>query len=241
MSVRSVIVGLSMVATLLLAVPPGAQAAPNGYVQMSDGTLIAVNVRMPDGYVEGKRYPTLFEMSGYDGGSADGGTLLNDFGLTDRAGPAAATTAASSRKFFNRPVRHRPRVGARHRLLGRRVRPLQLEERRGRQVHHRPVDRPAAVVERRRRRSCGHSYGGITGFMIAATQPPHLRRGHPLRPHRRHVPRHHLPGRRRNYGFPLAWTGGIRPPTTCSAAAPASCARASTTSTEPGLLLRTTS
>ena len=44
---------------------------------------IAVNVRLPDNYIPGLRYPTVFEMSGYDGGSADDGTLLKDFGLDE--------------------------------------------------------------------------------------------------------------------------------------------------------------
>jgi predicted acyl esterase len=57
----------------------------------------------------------------------------------------------------------------------------------------------------------GHSYGGITGFMVAATQPQHLKaatvsgliddlyRGMAY------------PGGASNYGVPLLWTGGIRP------------------------------
>src|SRR2546430_8004520 len=48
---------------------------------MSDGVSIAVNVRMPTNYVPGSRYPTVFEMSGYDGGSANGGTLAKDVGV----------------------------------------------------------------------------------------------------------------------------------------------------------------
>ena len=91
---------------------------------MPDGIEIAINVRLPDGYVAGKKYPTLFEMSGYDGGSAEGGTLLNDFGLNG----LPVLPASDSRQLtdrFNERVRHDPRVGARHRLLRRRVRPLQ--------------------------------------------------------------------------------------------------------------------
>ncbi len=57
----------------------------------------------------------------------------------------------------------------------------------------------------------GHSYSGITGLRIAATRPQHLRvatvsgliddvyRGLSY------------PGGIANYGFPLAWTGAIRP------------------------------
>ena len=46
-----------------VARPDVAAAAPTGYVTMSDGVSIAVNVRMPTNYVPGLRYPTVFEMS----------------------------------------------------------------------------------------------------------------------------------------------------------------------------------
>ncbi|MPZ69867.1 MAG: hypothetical protein GEU71_10085, partial [Actinobacteria bacterium] len=73
-------ISLVMVALFVVALLPAspAAAAPTGYVTISDGTSIAINVRMPDNYVEGKKYPTIFEMSGYDGGSSDGTT---PFGL----------------------------------------------------------------------------------------------------------------------------------------------------------------
>jgi predicted acyl esterase len=54
---------------------PAASSAPApsyAYATMSDGTKIAVVVSYPAGYVAGDRYPTLFEMDGYDGG---GGAL----------------------------------------------------------------------------------------------------------------------------------------------------------------------
>src|SRR5918994_2422393 len=69
-----VVTGLALVGPLsVVARPDVAAAAPTGYVTMSDGVSIAVNVRMPTNYVPGVRYPTVFEMSGYDGGSANGG------------------------------------------------------------------------------------------------------------------------------------------------------------------------
>jgi hypothetical protein len=64
-----------------MARPDVAAAAPTGYVTMTDGVSIAVNVRMPTNHVPGLRYPTVFEMSGYDGGSANGGTLAKDVGV----------------------------------------------------------------------------------------------------------------------------------------------------------------
>ena len=66
---------VGVIAVQAVAGPAGpAGAAPNNYVTMPDGVQIAINVRLPDGYQAGRRYPTVFEMSGYDGGSADGGT-----------------------------------------------------------------------------------------------------------------------------------------------------------------------
>ena len=49
----------------LLALASTATAAPNQFVTLNDGVAIALNVRMPDGYVTGRRYPAIFEMSGY--------------------------------------------------------------------------------------------------------------------------------------------------------------------------------
>jgi hypothetical protein len=77
-----VVAALALVGPLSsVARPDVAAAAPTGYVTMSDGVSIAVNVRMPTNYVPGLRYPTVFEMSGYDGGSANGGTLAKDVGV----------------------------------------------------------------------------------------------------------------------------------------------------------------
>ena len=74
--------GMALVGPLsVVARPDVATAAPTGYVTMSDGVSIAVNVRMPTNYVPGLRYPTVFEISGYDGGSANGGTLAKDVGV----------------------------------------------------------------------------------------------------------------------------------------------------------------
>jgi hypothetical protein len=64
--------GATVVVCTVLSAP--ASGAPNEYVRMSDGTSIAINVRMPKDFEPGRRYPTIFEMSGYDGGSSDGTT-----------------------------------------------------------------------------------------------------------------------------------------------------------------------
>lgn len=62
-------VGLLLAAGVLTAVrPPSGRAASSQFVILGDGTSIALNVRLPDHYEPGRRYPTVFEMSGYDGG-----------------------------------------------------------------------------------------------------------------------------------------------------------------------------
>ena len=112
-----VVGGLAVVPQAISA--PRAAAAPTGYVTVSDGTRIAINVRIPDGVRRGRRYPTIFEMSGYDGGSADGGTLLKDLG--PRRSPSSSRWIAAPRRRqpaahrdLLRRVRDRARLGARH-------------------------------------------------------------------------------------------------------------------------------
>lgn len=201
--------GVAMLATILLAVPGVSQAAPNGYVEMSDGTLIAINVRMPDDFEEGSRYPTIFEMSGYDGGSAQGRTLSGD--VADETGLDFLPLQDDSRqltKFFNEDyvtihasVRGTGCSGGEFDLFSWRS---ALD---GREVIEWIARQPWSNG---RVGLMGHSYGGITGFMIAATHPPHLEaatlsgliddlyRGIAY------------PGGVSNYGFPLIWTAGIR-------------------------------
>jgi putative CocE/NonD family hydrolase len=173
-----------------------ARAAPTHYVKMSDGTLIAVNVRMPNGFVKGRRYPTIFEMSGYDGGSADGESpdggegsrgltkIFYDDYVTVHA--SVRGTGCSSGEF--------DLFSWRSALDGREV----IEWIARQQWSNGDVG------------YYGHSYGGITGFMIAATRPPHLRAasvsGLIDDLYRGMV----YPGGVSNYGFPLLWTGGVR-------------------------------
>jgi putative CocE/NonD family hydrolase len=200
---------LAVLATLLLLIPGAAQAAPNHYLTMSDGTQIALNVRMPDGYQEGKRYPTIFEMSGYDGGSAQGRTLSGD--IADQTGATFLPLQDDSRqltKFFydsyvtiHASVRGTGCSGGEFDLFSWRA---ALD---GREVIEWIAQQPWS---NEKVGIMGHSYGGITGFMVAATQPPHLTsvtvsgliddlyRGITY------------PGGVSNYGFPLLWTLGIR-------------------------------
>jgi uncharacterized protein len=192
-------VPLITAATLLtaafVAVRP-ANAAPTNYVEMSDGTLIAVNIRMPKNFVKGKRYPTIFEMSGYDGGSANGETYdggEGSRGLTKMFEGDYVTVHAS--------IRGTGCSSGEFDLFSWRS---ALD---GREVIEWIAERPWSNGDVG---YYGHSYGGITGFMIAATRPPHLRAasvsGLIDDLYRGMV----YLGGVSNYGFPLLWTGGVR-------------------------------
>jgi putative CocE/NonD family hydrolase len=202
---------VAVFAGLLVGASGPASAAPNGYVRMSDGTLIAVNVRMPDGFVEGKQYPTIFEMSGYDGGSAVGQTLMGD--IADVFGyQGEVPLREDSRqvtKFFNpnyvtvhASVRGTGCSGGDFDLFSWQS---ALD---GRELIEWIAQQPWSNG---RVGIMGHSYGGITGFMVAATQPPHLTAvsvsGLIDDIYRGIV----YPGGVSNYGFPLLWAGAVRP------------------------------
>ena len=198
-SVASVIFCAVLVSATLVLGEGRAMAAPTGYVEMSDGTSIAINVRMPDDFEKGRTYPTIFELSGYDGGSSDGTT----------PGDAAGEGSRGLTKPFNKDyvtvhasVRGTGCSGGEFDLFSWRS---ALD---GREV----IEWIARQDWSNGRVGIyGHSYGGITGFMVGATRPPHLTamsvsgliddlyRGITY------------PGGVSNYGFPLLWTLGVRP------------------------------
>jgi putative CocE/NonD family hydrolase len=206
----SLVAVIAVLAGLLVAGPGPASAAPNGYVRMSDGVLIAVNVRMPDSFVEGRTYPTIFEMSGYDGGSATGQTLSGD--IADATGAEFLPLQEDSRqvtKAFNpnyvtvhASVRGTGCSGGDFDLFSQQT---ALD---GRELIEWVAQQPWSNG---RVGIMGHSYGGITGFMVAATQPPHLTAvsvsGLIDDIYRGIV----YPGGVSNYGFPLLWAGAVRP------------------------------
>ncbi|MDQ3982533.1 MAG: CocE/NonD family hydrolase [Actinomycetota bacterium] len=196
---RARAVSLAAVLAVLLALLPWqeAAAAPTHYVTMSDGTSIAINVRMPEGFRKGQRYPAIFEMSGYDGGSSDGEGPdggAGSRGLTAMFEDEYVTVHAS--------VRGTGCSGGEFDLFSWRS---ALD---GREVIEWIADQPWSSGDVG---IYGHSYGGITGFMVAATRPPHLRgvsvSGLIDDLYRGIV----YPGGVSNYGFPLLWTGGVRP------------------------------
>jgi uncharacterized protein len=209
-AVLALVLSFVVAGTALALVPlPRAEAAPNTYVTMPDGVQIAVNVRLPDAYLAGRRYPTLFEMSGYDGGSAENGTLINDLGLS----AVPVLPHDDSRQLTERFNRQYVTVHASVRGTGCSGGEFDLFSYKSAEDGKYLIDEWIAGQpwSNGNVSIMGHSYSGITGFMVASTQPRHLRavtvsgliddvyRGITY------------PGGVSNYGFPLAWTGAIRP------------------------------
>jgi putative CocE/NonD family hydrolase len=205
-----VTLALGFVAGAIVAVPaPDAVAAPNTFVTMPDGINIAINVRLPDSYQPGKTYPTLFEMSGYDGGSAEGHTLLNDFGLNG----LPVLPSSDSRQVTSRYDGEYVTIHASVRGTGCSGGEFDLFSRKSAEdgkyiidswIPNQPWSNGDVAI-------IGHSYGGITGFRIAETQPSHLRAASLsglIDDMYRGIT---YPGGVANYGFPLAWTGALRP------------------------------
>ena len=184
-----------LLATLLTPATP-AVASPTDFIEMSDGVQIAVNIRMPEGFKKGQRYPTIFEMSGYDGGSSDGDEPYSGLGsrvLTEQFKKDYVTIHAS--------VRGTGCSGGEFDLFSWRS---ALD---GYEIIEWINDQPWSDGEIG---IYGHSYGGITGFMVGATRPPSLDAisvsGLIDDLYRGIV----YPGGVSNYGFPLLWTGGVR-------------------------------
>jgi hypothetical protein len=194
----------------LIALPAAAQAAPTDYVTMSDGAKIAVNVKVPD-HCRARPCPTSFEMSGYESGSDEGRTPAGH--LADDAGAPlplqTGTRAAHAANFDDRYVTVLASVRGtgcssgefdvfswRSALDGREI----IDD----WIVRQPWSNGKVVI-------FGHSYSGLTGMMVAATQPRHLKAvsasGLFADLYRDIV----YPGGVSNYGFPLLWTGAVRP------------------------------
>src|SRR5581483_11723304 len=195
----------------LVAIGAAASAltAPNTFVTLADGTEIAMNVRMPTNYVPGVRYPTVFEMSGYDGGSAENSTLITDFGLEGLPLPLPADDSRQLTDYLDgdyvtihASVRGTGCSSGEFDLFSWRS-ALDGKEIIDGWIAQQPWSNGDVGI-------LGHSYGGITGFMVTATQPVHLRAatvsGLVDDVYRALV----YPGGVSNYGFPLLWTLGIR-------------------------------
>jgi putative CocE/NonD family hydrolase len=206
----SVVVVLATLATgLTLVLAPPGKAAPDTFVAMSDGIEIAVSVLLPDGYQAGHRYPTVFEMSGYDGASAQGGTLARDLQVPDEV----PLPHDDSRQITSHFEQQYVTVHASVRGTGCSGGQFDLFSKKSAEDGKELIDRwiPTQPWSNGDVAIIGHSYGGITGLMIAETQPEHLRvvsvSGLIDDLYRGLV----YPGGVPNFGFPLLWTGAVRP------------------------------
>lgn len=202
--VASAVAALATV-LVLVASPPG-NANPSTFVTMSDGVQIAVGIQLPRNFDPHKRYPTVFEMSGYDGASAQGGTLAKDDGIPGLPQDDSRQVTGIFEDAYvtvHASVRGTGCSGGTFDLFSWKS----AED--GRAIIDGWIPKQpwsngdVAIV--------GHSYGGITGFMVAATQPSHLRAvdvsGLVDDLYRGLV----YPGGVQDYGFPLLWTGAVRP------------------------------
>jgi putative CocE/NonD family hydrolase len=188
-----------------------AEAAPTHYVRMSDGASIAINVKVPEHCTSATPCPTFFEMSGYESGSDEGKTPAGH--LADATGLPfplqTGTRAAHASHVDDRYVTVLASVrgtgcssgefdlfSLRSALDGKEV----IDD----WIANQPWSNGDVVI-------FGHSYSGLTGMFVASTRPQHLRAvsasGLFADMYRDIV----YPGGVTNYGFPLLWTGAIRP------------------------------
>jgi predicted acyl esterase len=206
---RIVIAAVPMAA--FAAVPGPAAAAPTHYVQLPDGASIALNVKVPAHCTAQRPCPTFFEMSGYESGSDEGKTPAGHLAdLTGLPLPLqTGTRAAHAAHFEDRYVTVLASVRGtgcssgefdlfswQSALDGRYLIDKWIAEQ--------PWSNGDVVI-------FGHSYSGLTGMMVASTRPRHLRAvsasGLFGDVYRDIV----YPGGVTNYGFPLLWTGAVRP------------------------------
>lgn len=186
--VRLLLLSIALVA--IVAVPSTAPAAgPTHYVEMSDGTLIAVNVQFPSGAEPAGGWPTIIQMDGYGGAS-------------DPMNPNSATFGAGRYVTIHMSLRGTACSGGKFDLFDRRS---SLD---GNEVIEWIADQSWSNG---RVAIWGHSYSGLTGWLVASTQPEHLvamsisgliddlYRGIVYM------------GGVSNFGFPLIWTGVYRP------------------------------
>ncbi|MEX2458100.1 MAG: CocE/NonD family hydrolase [Actinomycetota bacterium] len=159
------------------------------YVTVSDGEEIAVRVFYPANYVAGKRYPVLMTMEGYGGAGGQNDSSRNDDhdGYMLVAVSVRGTGCSSGQLDL---------FSQRSALDGKEV----IDD----WLPTRPWFNGRVGI-------FGHSYGGLTGFLVAAQAPKHLRatavsgliddffRGILY------------PGGVPNGGFPILWGAGVRP------------------------------
>lgn len=172
-----------------LAVPGAARAADFTYVTMSDGIKIAVSISYPPAFSPSDvgAWPVLLQMDGYGGGGAtiSPGAYGNNY-VTVYASIRGTGCSGGRFDLFDR----------RHALDGHEIIESFI-------VKQTWSNQKVGII--------GHSYPGLTGWMVASTDPPHLSAvaisGLIDDLYRGIV----YPGGVPNYGFPAVWTGAYRP------------------------------
>lgn len=161
------------------------------YVTVSDGTEIAVQVFLPPGHVEGETHPVLFTMEGYGGAGGHNDSTYNhrheDYVLV--AASLRGTGCSGGQLDLFDP---------RSSLDGAEI----IEDWLPTQDWY----DPAAGVG-----IFGHSYAGLTGFLVAAENPTGLKAvavSGLIDDFYRGIL---YPGGVPNPGFPILWGAGVRP------------------------------
>jgi len=182
----------------------GPNSGPTNFVTVRDGTQIAVNVRMPRPYVKGRRYPAIIDQSGYVGGSSTGPTTLGELS-------PSLPLNYDDRQLTDYYNSHYVTVHMSIRGTGCSQGEFDL-------FSHTSALDGYDVIEWMARQPWsngkvgieGHSYSGITGFLVGATRPPHLVAmtvsGLIDDLYRQMA----FPGGVSNDGFPLLWTVAVR-------------------------------
>jgi hypothetical protein len=203
-------VAVATIAVIAIAAVPAA-AAPTHYVEMSDGASIAINVKVPPHCNALNKCPTFFEMSGYESGSDEGqtpaGHLADQTGLPFplQTGTRAAHASHVDDRYVTvlASVRGTGCSSGEFDLFSWRS-ALDGKEVIDKWIAKQPWSNGKVVI-------FGHSYSGITGMFVASTRPEALAAvsssGLIGDVYRDVV----YPGGVTNYGFPLLWTGAIRP------------------------------
>ncbi|MBI4728230.1 MAG: CocE/NonD family hydrolase [Acidobacteria bacterium] len=169
------------------AAPP--PAGPMQYVAVDDGTEIAVRLCYPDGYVEGTKYPALVQIDGYGGAASLNSNCYA--GMHDYVSVAISLRGTGC-------------SGGQLSLFGDR------SSQDGAWIIDNWI--PSQGWSNGKVGIIGHSYGGLTGFLVASfATTEHLKAvavSGLIDDFYRGIV---YPGGVLNYGFPLLWGAGLRP------------------------------
>lgn len=191
---RLMLIGL-VLAMLPLAAWPGKATPIKGgiqYVKVDDGTEIAVQVYFPQGYDANKTYPALVEIEGYGGAASPNDSSFvddPDYVVVAISLRGTGCSAGQLELFSDRSSKDGAWI---------------IDNWIPQQSWYDPTKGVGIY---------GHSYGGLTGFLVASFVPDTT--------HLKAVAVSGLiddfyrgilyPGGINNYGFPILWGAGVRP------------------------------